>query len=420
MTTWFEELGFTENPFSLDPIPPQEAAMAKGFINREKEKNIIVDFIQSAPSNLIFFGMTGEGKSSLLNLLQCEATRAGYQIIRVNSRRLAKGESFIDELLHQLELQGEHFPDTLRTKLKKRVEDLNVMELRQKEETRTKGSLEGRIGGFIASVSGKAEAEESKHQAKVRYVAPRWLKLERLEAEFFPAIFGEIHAVIIADNLEKLEADEFKSFLSDTSNHIPEEVHFAATGDLTSIDSQTMNRCYDVFDSLPLMDSIDTSAKLREFIEKRMKGHHPSNEGLIRFDDAALDALFDRTRGNLREAFRYSLRAIQISKADITRKQVVDAITDVDKPRYLALGDPERQTLRILLERDSATVKEVTERFGELGEMITIETARSRLHSLVEAGFAWKEEVKTGRTYTSVYRAPKILSETTPTVQERS
>jgi predicted ABC-class ATPase len=67
---WLGRLGFRDNPFFQDPVPPDQSAMKAAFIDREDEKKKIVRFVDIPKGRLLILGRTGEGKSSLLNVAQ--------------------------------------------------------------------------------------------------------------------------------------------------------------------------------------------------------------------------------------------------------------------------------------------------------------------------------------------------------------
>jgi hypothetical protein len=90
LTTWLGQLGFTENPFYLDPVSADSQVISKGFINRKKERSSAEDFAQLNEGKLLILGSVGEGKSSLLNLLQYNAEKAGKFALLIDL-----GEAFI-------------------------------------------------------------------------------------------------------------------------------------------------------------------------------------------------------------------------------------------------------------------------------------------------------------------------------------
>lgn len=61
-SSWLEDLGFTENPFYLDPVPPDDDSINKGFIDRKDEQQIIQSIAELKKYRLLVLGRTGEGK----------------------------------------------------------------------------------------------------------------------------------------------------------------------------------------------------------------------------------------------------------------------------------------------------------------------------------------------------------------------
>jgi ABC-type transport system involved in cytochrome bd biosynthesis fused ATPase/permease subunit len=97
LTTWLEKLGFTENPFYSEPVSADAQVISKGFINRKKERSSAEDFAQLSEGKLLILGSVGEGKSSLLNLLQYNAEKAGKFALRINLLNAETTEAFIEQ-----------------------------------------------------------------------------------------------------------------------------------------------------------------------------------------------------------------------------------------------------------------------------------------------------------------------------------
>ena len=182
---------------------------------------------------------------------------------------------------------------------------------------------------------------------------------------------------------------------------------FVTTGDLTEIDSQTLKKCYDVFDIPVMMEKIDTASKLRQFIDGRIKAYSIEGIPRIAIDQKAIEALMDRTEGNLRECFRYCFFALQKFKTDIDESLITEAILECDRPRFEVLDELDRRILGTLASLSEADVAEIHEKLKP--EVVDVSTLRKRLDSLIGSGFVRKRPIKTGRTYRLFYNVPKTL-----------
>jgi len=410
MSTWYEDLGFAENPFFLDPVPPEKDMIENDFVNRDRERRTIAKFAQERRGKLIVFGRTGEGKSSLLNLLEYQATEQKRGVIRLDGTKLSDKEAFVEELLHQIELKTEAFSNDAKKKLKKKMEDLAIIELRRTEAGKQAFGVEAKLGALIASIAGKAEVEEGKGEERAYYITPRMTKLERIVSELIPAVLEEMSTVIIADNLEKSSQGQFRTFLTDVSGLVPGNALFVTTGIVTETDSETMRKCYDIFNTVLLMDPLDSPEKLKEFIERRIRGHCKTGHKAPTLRQEVIELLLDRANGNLRETFRYCYCAFQKFGTNITEATMLEAMQEVDAPRFAVMSEPELRTLNILAEGSDNTVKKVADALSETEGKMEIETTRSRLEKLVDQGFASKKKVRIrGRAYESVYAVPKTV-----------
>jgi hypothetical protein len=410
MSTWYEDLGFAENPFFLDPVPADIDTMENVFVNRDRERETIAKFAQERRGKLIVFGRTGEGKSSLLNFLEYQAKLQNKGVIKVDGTKLTDKEAFVEELLHQIELKTEALSNDAKKKLKEKMEDLAIIELRKTETAKQAYGVEAKLRALIVSIAGKAEVEEGKGEEKTYYITPRMTKLERIVSELIPAVLEDMPTVIIADNLEKSSQGQFRTFLTDVSGLVPGNALFITTGIVTETDSETMHKCYDIFNTVLLMDPLDSAEKLKEFIERRIEGHCKNGHKPPALGQGVIELLLDRANGNLRETFRYCYCAFQKFGRRVSDATMLKAMQEVDAPRFAVMSEPELRTLSILAEGSDNTVKKVAEALSETEGKVEIETTRSRLEKLVDQGFASKKKVRiTGRAYESVYAVPKTV-----------
>lgn len=407
MTTWFEQLGFTDNPFYLEPVSAEGRTIAKGFVDRMKERSSAEDFAQLKEGKLLLLGHIGEGKSSLLNLLQYNAEKDGRLVLRIDLLNAQTKEAFTEALLTELQRKSDKIPGASKDKLNRKLDELNISRKKEKKGTKITSAVEGKLGALIAYVKAKVSGEEIEEEEIEYYVPPRIRRLQGLVEHVLPAIFDSTSPILLCENLEKLPIAAFKQWVKQTVNLLPSNVLLAATANINELDSDTLKMCYDNF-SIPLqMEKIGEITKLREFIEGRMINYSMAVQPPIKFDDGAITALLDRTGGNLRESFRYCYSALQKFKRDISADMMIEAMTDVDAPRFEVLNETDRKLLGQLTSGSQFTLDEIVAALeGEEGK----DAIRKRLDNLATSGLLKKGFVKSGRAYKVTYAAPNTVA----------
>lgn len=409
-SSWLDNLGFTGNPFYLEPVPAEGKAITKGFVDRGRERNSAEDFIQLRAGKLLILGRVGEGKSSLLNLLEYEATKKKKLILRIDLQRLQTKELFFEALLREMQRSADSIPLKQKEDLNRKLEDLAITRKTGKKTYKSVASVEGKLGALIAHIKGRIGAEEEEAERVEYYVPPRIRKLQGIAEQVLSVVFDSVSTIVLCDNLEKLTNPELKSFITEVASLLPSNISMVATANVTELDPNTLQKCYDNFDVPLLMDKVDTAPKLREFIEARMTSYSKTRKPPIFFDEGAVEMLLERTGGNLRESFRYCYFAIQKFKKDINKKMMLEAIRDCDAPRFEVLSETDNKLLEFLAsQEDRATIKEVFEAFREEG--LEKDALRKRLDNLATLGLVRKNLVKSGRTYKANYRLPQTLKQ---------
>jgi hypothetical protein len=407
LTTWLENLGFIENPFYSEPVSADERVISKGFINRKNERSSAEDFAQLSEGKLLILGSVGEGKSSLLNLLQYNAEEAGKFALRIDLLNAETTETFIEALLIELQRNADKIPKASKDILDRKLDDLKISTKRTKKGTKIASSLEGKLGAIVAYVKGRVSGEQVKEEEIEYYIPPRIRQLQGIFQQVLPAIFDSASAIVLCENLEKLPMSEFKAWVKQTINLLPKHILLAATANICELDPSTLQTCYDNF-SVPLkMESVNETAKLREFIDGRMANYSRDAKPPIRFDDNAIAALLDRTGGNLRESFRYCYSALQKFKRNVDETMMEKAIEDVDAPRFAVLNETDKKLLSLLSSEGPSAMDDVLKAFkGEEGR----DALRKRLDGLATSGLVKKTLVKFGRTYRVTYDVPRTVA----------
>jgi len=411
MPHWLDELGFTGNPFYLDPVPSDRNAISKGFVDRLKERRACEDFMQFKGQRLLILGRVGEGKSSLLNLLDANATESGKLVLRIDALHAGTSEALMEVLLGQLAEKADKIPSKQREELGRALDDLKVISKKGRKGEKLAASVEGKLGAIVAYIKGKLGSEEIKAEEFEYFVPPRLRKLEGIATNLLPAIFDALPAAVLCDNLEKLPEAQFLAFVTEVIAALPNSVNIAATANIAELQPRTLQRCYEAFDVPILMERIDSPGKLTEFIEGRMAKHAKTGKPPIHLDSKALKFLLDRTGGNLRESFRYCLFALQRSKGDVKGSMMLEAIRDCDAPRFEILSETDRKLLDFLAREEDASLEQVFLAVRRSEGIETKDALRKRLDNLATPGFIRKTLVKRGRTYVVKYTLPNTLKQ---------
>lgn len=405
--TWLEEMGFSENPFYLDPVPANENAIRLGFVDRKKELGDINDFAQLKRGKLLLLGRRGEGKSSLLNVFEYKTKQLRKLILRVDIQKASTKEKFLEALLSEVQLRISLIPKKDQKALNKKLDDLNVIKRKKGSQLKAKAEVESKIGILIASIRGKFAAEEAKSEEVEYYVAPRIQKLEGIFHYFLPLLFDSFEGVLICDNLEKLGSENFANFLTDIVQTLPSNILFITTGDLSKMYSDALKKCYDVFNVLLMMEQIDTASELGTFINGRIQAFSVGKAPRITVTSKAIEILLDRTGGNLRECFRYCFFALQKAKKDLDESSITHAILDVDRPRFEILDELDKRIMNVLSGLHEASLKNVSEELKD--QNVSNTTLMNRLDNLVISGLVKRKLEKKGRTHRLVFSIPNSL-----------
>jgi DNA-binding transcriptional ArsR family regulator len=404
---WIEELGFSENPFYLHPVPADGNKIERGFIDRKKELENINNFAQLKRGKLLLLGRMGEGKSSILNVFEYKAKQLKKVILRVDIQKENTKEKFLEALLNETKLEISSIPEKAQIALDEKLDDLQIVKRKKESQEKVKGEVESKIGALIASIRAKIGAEEVKGEEVEYYVAPRVRRLEGIFNDFLPILFSCFEGVLICDNMEKLGPTNFNTFMTEIVQMLPSNILFVTTGDVSKIDTPALRKCYDLFDILLMMEQIDTTSELELFINGRIKAYSTGKAPGITINKKAIEVLLERTEGNLRECFRYCFFALQKFKKDIDESLITEAILEVDKPRFEVLDELEKKIMNILSSYDEATVKNISEELTE--DEVSYSTLVNRLDNLVLTGLVRRKLEKKGRTHRLIYSIPDIL-----------
>jgi len=412
---WLTNLGFRGNPFFQEPIPPDSRIIKAAFIDRQDEIERLTRFIGLPAGRFLLLGRTGEGKSSLLNLAEEMATRSSILPIRIDGSVSSTLERILEMLLHLLQVKLESLDEKKRSELARAVKELDVEEVGEEEASKIEGTIEAGLGGLIATLKAKVGAG-IENRRKVIYRPKVLVRNERILEEILPSLFNQLRVIIILDNTEKLDEKSFH-IIVEAIDLLPRNALCIATGNYEDIGQANMNFCYKVFDTLCQMKAVDEPA-LSQFIIGRTKSFAINGKPKVQWEPEAITCLFERTRGNLRETFRYCYSALEscannngTKSISLTRRTVITAIADVDAPRFAALDETDKLLMATIARSGRATMEVLQEELSGIDEAGSVATIRRRLDSLQASGLVTKDILKRGRTRVAEYSTPSVVIE---------
>ena len=211
------------------------------------------------------------------------------------------------------------------------------------------------------------------------------------------------------DNTEKLHGDKFRAAV-EAIDRLPRNILLIATASYEQIRESNMQLCYNVFDDHCMMKPVD-KISISTFVQGRLDSFAAGGKSRINIEPAALESVFERTLGNLRETFRYCYRALESNRASITKAFMIRAIADVDAPKFAALDEADKLILATLLKLGKSTLDRLAKELPGRKEIGSSTTIKRRLHGLAASGFLRMKRVKRGRTYVVEYIMPGVLVE---------
>jgi hypothetical protein len=407
------------NPFFLEPVPPDRTLIKRAFIDRDEENLKIERFVSLRARRLLILGRMGEGKSSLLNVAEQAAKehmpQNGILCLRIDGLGITDIDKMLEVLLHHLQRDLERLDEKRRSELAKAVKELDIEVVSEEEREKIEGSVEAGVGGLIATLRAKVTGQIATGR-KVVYRPRGAVRTETILEDILPSLFNQLQTLIVFDNTEKLGPHLFRNAI-EALDRLPRNILCIATGDSQEIGRSNMDLCYKVFDDFCPMKAVDEDA-IAEFVNGRLTSFSIDRKPKVRIQNDALKGLFERTRGNLRETFRYCYGALESSaNADvskpvvITRPMVVKAIADVDAPRFAALDEYDTFLMKTIAKSSGSTVDQLIRRSLHVEDKADRVTTRDRLETLRASGLLEKQMSKKGRTYVAEYGLPAILIE---------
>ncbi len=351
---WYEDRGFKKNPFSLDPIDVNDVETT-AFVDRLEAREQIMKFVQEDSGSVIIISEIGYGKSSIMNLAEKYAMNVGKNVLRIDPRNNKDKICFFKSLIKEIELKiVSPFSD---------------------------GDIE-----IIKEFSTKGEEQDLQVVTKI-----------------LKETFNENPSVLVMDDLDKiLEFKKHIEIIKEILDLLPKNLQVITTGDINQIMSSRIivSILYEIFDFPILLDEIDTIDKLKEFIYGRMEVYATNTQDL-KFSDEIFKTLLDRTRGNLRESFRYF--SALLKTGDYSKENLLDVMIKIDSMRLYVLDNTDKEIL-LSVAGNKKDIREIRE---TLKKKISPQIIRARLNELHQNCMVYKYKSKDGKQI--IYEAPLTI-----------
>lgn len=354
---WFENKGFTKNPFSPEPLGLDEVNTG-AFVGRQEARKLIKDFVQENSGAIIVVSDIGYGKSTMMNFTEKCAKEAGKIILRIDPRHNQDQEKTI------------FFRALIKEIIVKFADKLNPGESKVFDD-------------FI-----KSGKEEDFHNL----------------FKTMTLLFRRHPSVLIMDDLDKLL--DFKKhiyFVKEIIDLLPKNLQVITTGDISQIMNSkiVVSVIYQIFDFPVILDEITQISQLKEFVYGRMNAYFSGDKNII-FEDKIFELLLDRTRGNLREVFRY---LSSLLKGDnYSNEELVSVMVKVDVMRLYPLDNTDKQILDVLAGKSM----EISAIKSALAFNLSPQMIRNRLDEMHQNCLVYKYKSKENKKI--IYQAPKIIS----------
>ena len=382
---YFEKFDLIDNPFYSEPISEFEAS-PKGFINREKYIDKISMLIDDGKGSLKLVGDVGIGKTSLLNRAKFLARKNGYVVVDIDAN---KNYNFIP------------FYSALIAEFMKSLKNM------------------GMISNFKEDEYRDLEKIVTRRMVKIQESFPkRKLEMIKHALAYLDDLFTKTKCIIIADDSDKLSIKNFKKFISHLKN-LPKNVVFISTAHSTHLTEGLISQVQTIYDHYLTLEPINNAEELSKYVNGRILNYSKGEPKLL-LGRPVFDVLFERTRGNLREAFRY-LRMLfhfigleQWEYPELTDTHIKNIIREEDSTILKSLKPLDNALLNILSNKSikEMNISEITKKVNsKQNAQYAKHEIRKRLDHLSWINIVFKKQVSGSKQHKLVYFIPKILSE---------
>ncbi len=365
--TWYGEKGFTKNPFSSEPLTKEEV-MTKAFIDRTQAKKDLEKFIQEKSGAVIIMSEIGHGKSSIINFAEKVAENSSKVVLRldprVNEDKICFLKSLCKEVIKKIINHNNDNKDILNDFIK--LGD------------------EHQIQGLMNCLK---------------------------------CVFDKSPSVLIMDDLDKfLDFKKHIEFIKEVIDLLPKNLQIITTGDINQVrgNSKVVSILYSTFDFPIVLEEVNNINLLKEFIYGRMTAYSKETMN-IQFDDDIFEILIDRTRGNLREVFRYLSELLK--SENYSKNNLIRTILKIDIVR-LELIDERDKNILLSASGENKGLQEIKESLKEMSISLTLPTIRARLDELHQNCWVYKMKSKDSKKI--IYSAPAVFKEMIKILDEES
>lgn len=398
---WLEKLRLVGNPFFLEPID----SSLKGFVNRAKEKDNLQKCIITKRGKYIIFGSTGLGKTSLLNIIEGYAKDNGFVVIRTDFLHQQSKEDLYNQLIKGLEGIVEQ-DIKIKKKIGKMLEESKIVGRRKKKSRRVKPEVSTKIGAVLVEFATRVMGEKEEAEEIEFFVQPYLQQAIDIFNESTRIITEVKPLVILSDNLDKLEESVFRDVLKSIVDGLPTHLAFLTTGNHTHLSLENVALTQKVFDLNIDISQIETISQLREFIDGRMKVFTKDNTIPIHFPNNVLGVLLEKTRGNLRETFRYCFGAIIEHGNKINRRNMIKTIKGIDTVLIKSIDEKDKDILRTMKKKEKYTLVQLSSL-----TKIHKKTLWGRIKNLIQLDLIFKESGGMGRGKEDKYYVSSVVKE---------
>ncbi|MEW6096860.1 MAG: P-loop NTPase fold protein [bacterium] len=399
---WLEDLGFVGNPFFLEPID----SSLKGFVNRTKEKDSLEKCIITRRGKYILVGSIGLGKTSLLNIMEGYSKDNGFMIIKTDFLHQQSKEDFYNQLIKGLEDIVEKYPK-IKKKIEKMLEKTQIISRRKKKGAKTKPEVSSKISAILIEFAAKVIGESEETEDIEFFVPPYLQQAIDVFNESTKIITDEKPLIIISDNLDKLTPEAFNTILKSIIDALPTHLVFLTTGNYTHLSLENVALAQNVFDLNIDIPEIETTAQIREFVDGRMMAFSKNTSvSPIHFPNDVLNLLLEKTKGNLRETFRYCFGAIVEYGNQISRDNMIKTIKTIDATLLKNVDERDKDILKNMKEEKTYTL-------SQLSQIANIhkKTLWGRIKNLIQLNLIFKESAGKGRGKEDRYYIPAVIKE---------
>jgi len=363
--TWYGEKGFTKNPFSSEPLTKEEA-MTKAFVDRTQAKKDLEKFIQEKSGAVIIMSEIGHGKSSIINFAEKVAENSSKVVLRLDPRANEDKICFLKSLCKEV----------IKKIINHNNDNKNI------------------LNDFIKL------GDEYQIQSLMNCLK---------------YIFDESPSVLIMDDLDKfLNFKKHIEFIKEVIDLLPKNLQIITTGDINQVrgNSQIVSILYSTFDFPIVLEEVNNINLLKEFIYGRMTAYSKETMNL-QFDDNIFETLLDRTRGNLREVFRYLSELLK--SGNYAQDNLIRTILKIDIVR-LELIDERDKNILLSASGENKDLQEIKKSLKEMNISLTLPTIRARLDELHQN--CWIYKMKSKESKKIIYSAPAVFKEMIKIIDE--